>query len=653
VIGRSIQINAQPFTIVGVAPPGFNGAESALRYDLWVPVGTQPVVMSGGSRLEFRGSRWLNVLARLGPGVTLAQARAEFDSTVADLRRSGPGYEDHMAALFTLSESPNGGVSVLRPVLLILMVVAAIVLLIACANVAGLLLARASARQREIAIRQSMGAGRGRIVQQLLVEGAVLAALGSAGAIVALQWTSGLLLGFAPPSELPIHLEVRTDRVVLAFAAAIAFGTVLLFALAPAVQATAADLATTLREAGIAGRAFGRHRLRRGLVAVQVALSLTLLVGAGLCVRSLDAATRMTPGFQPEGVVVGWLDLFAAGYGTDDGRAFYVRMIERIRTLPGVESVTMSRRIPLGFMGGSFTDISVDGYTFNEGDPRTVGINYVGPDYARTLQMPLVTGRDLTLDDTAGRPLVAVISETMARRFWKDRDPIGGRFAFGRVTSGGQEPRWITVAGVARDIKHRNLNEPAQPYVFMPILQAYGPASVLHVRTAAGLSAFAPELQRAMRELDPRVPFYNVSLLADHTRAATFQQQLAGDLLMVFGGLALLLAGVGSYGVQSYLVGMRRREIGIRLAVGATRADVFRSVAAGGAKLMAVGVGIGLLLSVGVGMGLRSLLIGISPADPVTYGAVLLVLAAVAAAACLLPARRAAAVDPAAMLREE
>jgi predicted permease len=385
----------------------------------------------------------------------------------------------------------------------------------------------------------------------------------------------------------------------------------------------------------------------------QVALSLTLLVGAGLCVRSLDAATRMTPGFQPEGIVVGWLDLFAAGYGTDEGRAFYVRMIERIRALPGVESATMSRRIPLGFMGGSFTDITVEGYTFGEGEPRTVGINYVGPDYARTMRMPLVAGRDLTLDDTTGRPQAAVISETMAQRFWKGRDPVGGRFAFGRITNAGQEPRWITVVGVARDIKHRSLNEPVQPYVFMPILQAYSPASVLHVRTAAGLSVFAPALQRAMRELDPRVPFYNVSLLADHTRAATFQQQLAGDLLMVFGGLALLLAGVGSYGVLSYLVGMRRREIGIRLAVGATRADVFRSVAAGGVTLMAVGVGIGLLLSVGVGMGLRSLLIGISPADPLTYGAVLLVLTAVAAAACLLPARRAAAVDPVATLREQ
>ncbi|MGH9386726.1 MAG: ADOP family duplicated permease [Vicinamibacterales bacterium] len=655
VVGRQVRINAQPFTIVGVADAGFQGGESGLSYDLWVPTGSQSLVMPGGDRLEARGSRWLSLLARLAPGTSIDQARAELDSTIERMRAtfaSQNRYIEHRAAVFPLDQSPTGGVSVLRPVLLILMAVAVVVLLIACANLAGLLLARASARQREIAIRLSMGAGRWRIVQQLLVEGVVLAALGTAGALVALQWTMGLLIGFAPPSELPIQLNVSVDARVLWFTALVAVSTVILFALAPATLATPAHLATMLRDAGAAGRMFGRHRLRRALVATQVALSIALLVGAGLCLRSLGAATRMTPGFQADGIVVGWLDLFSAGYAADDGRAFYARMLERVRALPGVDSASLSRRIPLGFMGGSSADVTVEGHQSSADDPQSVGVNYVGPDYATTMRMPISSGRDVSVDDVTDRPRVAIVSEAMARLYWVGRDPIGGRFLFGRSRAD-QEPQWITVVGVASDIKHRSLNERPQPYVFLPVLQFYASTSVLHVRTAVGLDTLTLDLQRAMRELDPRVPFYNVSRLSDHTRAATFQQKLAGDLLVVFGALALLLAGIGSYGVLSYLVGLRRREIGIRLAVGATRGDVFRLVAGSGARVIGVGLVVGLLLSVGVGLGLRSLLIGISPSDPLTYAVVLTILGCVASAACVLPARRAATLDPVTTLREE
>ena len=398
VIGRQLRINSQPFTVVGVASPGFFGAVSGLSYDMWVPVGTQPLVMPGGDRLTARGSRWLSLIARLAAGSSREQARAELDSTIEQMRATWASqnrYIDMRAAAFPLDNSPDGGIAVLRPVLLILMAVAAVVLLITCANLAGLLLARASARQREIAIRLSMGAGRWRIVQQLLIEGAVLAGLGSVAALIALRWTSGLLIGFAPPSELPIHLSVAVDGRVLWFTAAVAVGTVLLFALAPAAQSAPLDVATTLRESGSAGRGFGRHRLRRALVAAQVALSISLLVGAGLCIRSLNHATQMTPGFQADGVVVGWLDLFSAGYTAQEGRAHYARMIERVRALPGVESVTLSRRIPLGFIGGGFSDVTVDGHTASDRDPQGVGLNNVGPDYATTMKIPLVAGRDL------------------------------------------------------------------------------------------------------------------------------------------------------------------------------------------------------------------------------------------------------------------
>jgi macrolide transport system ATP-binding/permease protein len=655
VIGRQLKINSQPFTVIGVAAPGFLGAVSGLSYDMWLPVGIQPTVMPGGDRLAARGSRWLSLIARLAPGSSRDQARAELDSTITQMRATWASqnrYVDHRAAAFPLDNSPDGGIAVLRPVLLILMVVAAVVLLITCANLAGLLLARASMRQREIAIRLSMGAGRWRIVQQLLIEGAVLAALGSIAALVALRWTSGLLSGFAPPSELPIYLNVTVDARVLAFTAIVAVGTVLLFALVPAAQAAPADVATTLREAGSAGCGFGRHRLRRALVATQVALSISLLVGAGLCLRSLNQAAAITPGFQANGVVVGWLDLFSAGYTAEQGRPHYARVLDRVRALPGVESATLSRRIPLGFMGGGFSDVTVEGHTATDRDPQGVGLNNVGPDYARTMRIPLVGGRDLSPDDTFDRPRVALISESMARIYWKDRDPVGGRFMFGGPRPD-QEPQWITVAGVIKDIKQRSLTERPAPSVMLPILQFYASTAVVNVRTATDLDTMSGQLQRSMREIDPSVPFYNVSKLSDHIKAATFQQKLAGDLLVVFGALALLLAGIGSYGVLSYLVGMRRREIGIRVAVGATRADVFRLIAGSGARLIGTGVVIGLALSVGVGMGLQSLLIGITPTDPITYAGVIAVLSIVAAAACVLPARRAAAMDPATTLREE
>ena len=655
VICRQIRINAHPFTIVGVTAPGFYGAVSGLSHDMWVPMGTQPSVMAGGSRLDVRGSRWLALIGRLAPGASREEVRAELDVILDGLREtwaSQKRYIDHRAAVFPMNNAPDGGIAVLRPVLLILTAVAAVVLLITCANLAGLLLARASARQKEIAIRLSMGAGRWRIVQQLFVEGMVLATLGAVGALIALRWTSGLLRGFAPPSELPIHLDVAVDAAVVWFTAAIAICTVLLFALVPAAQAAPTDVATTLRDSGSAARAFGRHRLRRTLVAAQVALSIALLVGAGLCLRSLNQAARMTPGFEAAGVVVGWLDLFSAGFTPDQGRDFYARALERVRVLPGVESASLSRRIPLGFTGGSFTDVTVDGHTKSDADPQGVGLNYVGPDYAATLKIALAAGRDLAATDRVDQPRVALISESMSRVFWKDRDPIGGRLMFGSPRPD-QEPQWITIVGVIKDVKQRSLTERAQPQVLIPILQFYSSTAVLNVRTASDITSIGATLQQVLRELDPRVPFYNVSLLADHTKAATFQQKLAGDLLVVFGILALTLAGIGSYGVLSYLVGLRRREIGIRLAVGATRGDVFRLVAGSGARLIGVGVVVGLLLSIAVGMGLESLLIGIEPIDPITYAGAIGVLTVVAAAACLLPARRAAAVDPAMTLREE
>jgi predicted permease len=649
VIGRAIRVNTHTFTIVGVADAEFAGGESGLAFDLWIPFGAQPIVMQGGSRLEARGARWFSVLGRLAPGVSPAQARAELDSILLSMRQSGQNrYLDQSMAVFTLDRAPTGGVSVLRPVLLILMAVAALVLLIACANLAGLLLARASTRQREIAIRLSMGAGRWRIIQQLLVEGTLLAGLGAIAALLCLRWTAGLLSGFAPPSELPIAITVDIDARVLAFTVALSISTILLFALAPAAQAAPADLAGTLRDTGKAGRGFGRHRLRRALVVTQVALSVVLLVGAGLCLRSLQAATRMTPGFDASNVTIGWFDLYSAGYTPQEGRTFQSRLIERVRALPGVENASISRRIPLGFTGGSTSDVRIDGYQPAPNEQPIVGLHWVGPHYMSTLRIEIVEGREFGDADSFGQPLVAIVSESMARRYWTDGQALGRRFAIGNR----DDPQWLTVVGVVKDIKQRSFTERQTPHAYLPSMQFYGARTVLNVRTASGVDVTA-DLQRVIKEIDARVPFYNVSRLADQTKAATFQQQLTADLLVTFGSLALLLAGIGSYGVLSFVAGMRRREIGVRIAVGATQADVFRLIAGSGIRVVGTGVAIGLILSIGASAGLRSLLIGVSPADPITYASVIGVLTIVAAAACIIPARRAAALDPAITLREE
>jgi predicted permease len=650
-IGRQVLLNSKPFTIVGVAPPGFQGGSSGLQFDLWMPVSAQPLVMPS-NRLDVRGSRWLYPIARRATDVSDAQVRAELAAIVEDMRRAHRGYDDLELTAVPLGRASTGAASVLRTVLLVLMTTAVIVLLIACANLAGLLTARAAARQRELAIRLSIGADRARLVQQLLVEGLLLAGAGSVAALIALRWTSRLLMAFAPPSELPIRLEAVVDGRVIAFTMVMAAATVLLFAVTPAFYATGARLSGALREGGASGLRFARSRLRRGLVVAQVALSVSLLIGAGLCVRSLWMAQTVTPGFAADKVVVGWIDLASAAYTADQGRDYYGRVLDRVRALPGVVSASFGSRIPLGFIGGSSLNVTVDGYQPAPRERMQVAVNRAGSDYFATLQIPLLSGRDLRESDTRGQPLVAVVTEAMARRFWPNGNAVGQRFFFGSRVEG-RAPDYITVVGIAGNIKQRSMTEAPQSAVYVPLRQFFAADTILHVRAATHPEVIAGDVQRVVRELDPRVPLYDVGLLKAHTAAATFQQRLAANLLVVFGALALVLAAIGSYGVLSYLVGQRRREIGIRLAVGASRGSVFRLVVLTGARLVAIGAAAGFALSIGVGMGLRGLLIGVQPLDAVTYISVLALMSTVALVACALPAKRAASIDPIATLRDE
>jgi predicted permease len=645
VVDRRVKINGHPFTIVGVAPRGFQGSQTALAYDLWVPMMMQPVIIPGGNRLDQRGNAWLSAYGRLAPGASVTQANEEMRGLVRQVWAGRPGGEDVGMRVALLRGSLDGAIPVLRPVLLALAAVALLVLVIACANLANLMIARGSARRREIAIRLSIGASRRRVVAQLLTESLLVATAGAAVALAIAFWTAGLLVWFAPPTEFPIAIAVPLDARVFAFTGLAALVTALLFGLMPALQASR-DHTSALKE-GTPVAGVSRRRLRDGLVVAEVSLSLALLVAAGLCVRSVHKARQFDPGFNPHGVLLTSVDLFPAGYTPTTGREVYRQLFDRLGALPGVEAFTTARRVPLGFTGNSSSSVEVEGYQPRSGEVISFSFNPVGPDYLSTMQIPLVAGRDIARTDERGGPYVGVISETTARRYWRGANAVGGRFRF----DGDKE--WITVVGVARDVKMRALNEPPRPFVYLPVLQYYHPNAVIHVRTAADPASLAGPVRQVVRAIDPGLPTFAVRTLAAHASAATFQPRLAGSLLSVFGVLAVILAALGLYGVLAFVVSRRTHEIGVRMALGATRSSVFRLVVGHGLRLTAIGIVLGLGAAYAIAQALSSILFGIPAHDPVTIGGAIVVLTLCAAAACLIPARRATHVDPVRALKYE
>ena len=647
VVGRVVHVNTRPLTVVGVAPPSFRGARMGLSYDVFIPLGAAGEILGGGaSRLADRGWRWLEAIGRLKPGTSLAQARAELEMLGRGLGAAYPDSSRGLGAqVYALSDSPWGGARILRPALLVLGAVVTIVLLVACANVANLLLARATARRREIAVRRSMGAGSARIVRQLLTESVLLGLAGGLGGLLAAAWAAGLLARFIPPTEFPIALDFGVDAGVAAFSAALSLAAGILFGLAPALQSTRADVAQALRDETAAVAGGGKAPLRHALAVTQIALSVLLLVSAGLLVRSVRNVRFVDTGFEARGMVLASLDLHAGGYTPESGLAFYRRLLHRAATLPGVESFTLARRAPLGFGGSSSTGLDVEGFRPTDERPVFAFYNEVGPRYHATLRIPLVDGRDFADADDAGAPLVAIVNETMAKWYWPGRSPIGGRVRF--------DDRWLTVVGVARDIKQRSLDQPPLPYLFLPVLQAYRPDVVLHARAAGAPTAVGAALSTVVRELDPALPVFGLRTLDDNLRASSVPQRLAGTLLVVFGALASLLAAIGLYGVLAYAVGQRTREIGLRVALGGRPADIVRLVVRQGLGLTAVGLVLGGAAALSAARGLGALLIGVSPRDPLTFAIVLSLLAATGLLACAVPARRATRIDPALALRSQ
>ena len=645
IVGRTLQLNTRSYTVLGVTPARFRGAGTGLAFDAWVPMMMQMQFEPGGSRLERRGDRWLDAYARLAPGVSLEQAQAELN--VLATRIAAANQRETLGrgvALFPLWRAPRSGAAILGPIILVLAGICSLVLLLACANLASLLLARGVRRRREIAIRLSLGARRSDIARQLLTESVLLALLGGAAGVFVATFGIGLLEAWAPPTPFPLSIGARVDGVAVGVAAGVALLTAVLFGVAPAFQAARRGTAGALREeaASVAG---GRTRLRSGLVVAQVAISVLLLVAAGLFLRTLQRLQNADLGFEPRGVYMASLELFTSGYEKQRGLAFWRELVERARSLPGVEQASLVRRVPLGFGGSSSSGVEVEGYTAPKDAEPWGYVNTVGPGYFSLMRMGMVRGRELGAEDREDAPAVAVVNQTMAERYWSGRDALGGRFRLGET--------WITVVGVARDATYRDLGEKPAPWFFLPLQQGYRPDMTLLLRTAGDPAALARPALALVRELDPEIAPFSTTTLSAFIGASDFRQRVGSQLLGLFGALGLLLASIGLYGVLSFQVARRTREIGIRMALGGSRGDVFQLVLRHGGLLVGLGLAIGLLSAAGLARLLRSLLLGLSPWDPLAFAGVALVLLVAAFLACLVPARRAMRVDPLLALRHE
>jgi putative ABC transport system permease protein len=647
IVGQTLLLNGRSFTIIGVTPRDFGGAIVGVQQGIWIPLMMKEVVFPAGRALANRGDRWLNVIGRLKPGASIAQAQANLSNLAAELGRSFPhSNAQRLASVYTITQSPNGPQDSLRPLLTILMVVAGVVLLIACANVANLLMAKATGRRKEISLRLALGAGRRRLVRQLLTESLLLAGLGGGLGLMITSWTANALTAFLPPLSIPLKFDTSLDTQVLLFTALATLLTGVLFGLIPAWQATRHDLTSALKEEA-ANASGGRQktRLRSALVIAQVALSVLALVCAGLFVRSLWAAQQINVGFNPDNVLLASLDLTMNNYDEARAQNFYRDLPTRIAALPGVAAVTLTRRTPLGSARASSTSIEIEGYKPAQGEELSVGYETIAPEYFRTLEIPLVRGREFTERDDERAARVVVINDTLAARYWPEHDAVGKRLRY--------DNQWLEVVGVARTIKYAEVNEVAKPFLFLPLRQNYQPAMTLVARVNGDAAAAFAAIQRTLTQLDSNLPIYDLRTMVDAIGVSLFLQRMAATLLSLFGLLALLLAAIGLYGVMAFAVSQRTREIGIRMALGAGGADVMKMVVGQGMRLVLLGVGLGLGGAGALTRLLKSVLIGVTASDPLSFAVVALLMIAVALLACWIPARRAMKVDPMIALRYE
>jgi len=646
VIGTQLRINRQQLTIVGVAPANFFGDYSGLTLDLWVPVtmGAQLKVMQEWS-LADRGTRQFLAVARLRPNVTLEQARAEIQAVARHMAEADPDHNRGISAtVLPFWRAHFGAQTRLLAPLMILMAVCGVVLLIVCANVANLLLARATARQREFSVRMAVGAGRGRLIRQLLSENLVLALLGGIVAVPATSWFSQLLVRMAPPTGLPLALDIPLNIDVVAFTFLMCLVACTMSGIAPAWHMARTNLNDSLKEGGRGGSSGARsHRMQRLLVVSEVALALVTVISAGLFARSFQAARHINPGLDPNSVLVS--HLYLSGYSVPDRKLFTERLRDRILSQPGIAAVTWAQHVPLGFSGSWWEDLQIQGYVPGPNENMKLSRNVVAPGYFSLLRIPLVEGRDFTEHDDEESAQVMIVNQTFARRFF------GGRYPIGQHVHGWG--RWFDVIGVARDSKYETLGEAAQPYFYVPFRQVYREDMGIsfYVRTVGDPQQAAEPVRRAVRSLDPDAGVFDSMPMTEYIGAALFTDKLAATMLTALGAVALLLAALGLYGVMAYAVAERRHEIGIRIALGARPGDVVGMVVKQGMTLTIVGLAAGLLGAVAITRLVAAALVQVSATDPLVFAGALLFLAAVAALASYLPARLASRIDPNQALR--
>src|SRR5216683_875883 len=647
IIGKTQRLNNVVHTIVGVAPEGFYGTFVGWAMQFWVPASMEETFEAGGYKLEDRGARWIEAYARLKPGVTLQQAQQEVAAISARFEAEYPATNRGRGIkLWPLWQTPFNNAGTLLPTLEIMLAVVVFVLLIACANVGNLLLVRSFARRHEMSVRLAIGAGQARLWKQLLTEGLVLSLFGATGGLLLAHWCRhALVLLFPARGGVRMHLPGEIDWRVLALSAAVCLLTTLLMGVAPALQTSKIDLATALKmeSAGVVGGR-GRAWVRSALVLVQVSLSFILLVGAGLLLQSLLRVRTTSPGFTTRGVQSTALDLVSAGYDPVRAQTFQDALLERIRALPGVESAAFARMTPLSYVSSSETPIVVDGYQPPPEESPVVEYNEVGPNYFVTLGIPLVEGREFTRADDEKAALVAMVNETMANRYWKGRNTIGERLQV--------KGRWMQVVGVAKDSKYSSVRENPKPFFFLPLRQNNRRGSALFVRTPLGQEVMGPAIAREVRALDGSLAPYEVITLQEQLDRSTSPQMVAVTLVAILGGLALLLAAIGLYGVMSYAVSQSTRELGLRMALGADASNLLRLVISRGLALTAGGVLLGGVVALALTRLLGNLLYKVSPYDPLAFGSALAVMTMAALAACFLPAWRVTRTDPARALRD-
>jgi predicted permease len=643
VLGKTFNFNGTNFTVVGVAPAGFSGVLVGLQPDFWTPLAMTLAFTHDPNYLTGRQSFWLLAVGRLKPGLRPLQAQADLTVLSHQLQQSYPESNKLLeAATFPLTLVPTPFRGYVVAFTGLLMVVVSLVLLIACANAANLLLAQATARQREMAIRVALGAGRGRLIRQMLIESTLVALLGGCVAFFLASCFAPALLALKPPS-LPIKMEVPLDWRVLAFTLGVSLATGMVFGIAPALRGAGTGVAPALKdETGMGG--YRKSRVRDVLVVAQVAVCSVLLIGAGLCVRSLLKARSIDPGFDTQHEMMAVLDPGSLGYSEAKGRAFYKELIDRVRALPGVASASLAGYLPLTTEQTTQATEPED-HPAPPGRAPEIDNTDVGPDYFRTMGIALVRGREFTAQDRPGVPPVAIINEALAKRFWPGQDPIGRRVIVSEVH--------LEIVGVVRTGKYRTLGEGPLPFLYRPILQDYRPRCTLVVRAVDDPHNLLSEVGHEIQAVDPNVVPIDLETLKEYMALPLFPAHTAGLLLGAFGALALVLAVGGLYGVMCYAVSQRTHEIGVRVALGAARRDVLKLVVGHGMLLALVGLGVGLAGAFATTRALASLLYEISSTDPATFVSVSLALAGIAFAASYIPARRAMKVDPMVALRYE